>query len=349
MKQMPKDTILFKKDSDHAVAFNYNYFKNYYANHYNDVYEAIYYKAGNERDTWIDYSKTIGLKTGTRNERILQAVRDENFLINFYAIPETNYYDENGFNSLYSPYDGYYDNEMWLSRIQFDYDAIQFSMDEDDLYVTFSEKDNIENAILSLNMIFYNYEVIGSNKVLFKNIKSYLATSYGMDSTKKDIVDIKINAYAWDGLLKRKKITPSRKVDHFFYCDVSLEYNMFIIYNGVMYNYIIDDENKKRFTIPQFLDEEFDSIELDKIAIYRMQYSDPKMECKLYQAKGINNKYLNSVDFLLPVQNSLITLNGIDHTYTVEDICAISYPNTLYSIFGLNNTDKVVSVNFTVG
>ena len=363
MKQMPKDTILliseYKKES---TAYAWNYFKNYFDSP-SVTYSAIYYKAGNDRNTWIDYKKTIQTKQGNREEKIRQALADKSFHINYLDIPDTYYYDECGIRSYYTPYDGYYDNQMWLQRDDMDLnkDAINrdfiknitdqsqyiiYYWSGEDLVVKFPG--NIKDAIISLNMFFYKYEISTSDTIIYRKIKQNLSKQYGFDETADKVYDLRFNVYRWKNLKKEGIYFPKSIINNekYFVMPMEMEHNSFVFYNGVFYTYEIHPTNKNWIKINGLEAGLVD--DLSEISVHVMKSSDKNMEAQMYVHCGVNNRYKNSVDFLLPVSNSVIVYNGVDHEYSVEDDNAIAYQNSTYSIYeSVTYLSEVLSVNFT--
>lgn len=345
---MPKDTILYKIDDNTAIAYDYSYFKRHFESP-TSRYQAVYYKVGDTRSTWVDYKRAIQVKTGTKQERLLAALNDKDFIISITMIPETTYYSSLGIEEKFSPYDGYYENSMWLQRTDnsIDYNSIEYKWDNDDLMVTFPE--DIQDAIISLNMMFYQYEQRDSRHIIYRAIKSKIALYYGMDDTKRDTYFIKFNVYRWENLHKEDPISPIGRQDNMFIMPIAMDTNAFIFYNDVFYTYELSTFDRRWITINGIDASDFNEDFLNQIIVYRMTVTDEEMESRMFIHHGINNRYKNSVDFLLPVSNSLIVYNGLDHEYTVEDDNAILYSDTIYSVNGVDNQTKVLSVNFTKG
>jgi len=381
LRQMPKDTILFVSDdkSRYGIGYSYDYFKGNLVAPSSD-YQKIYYKAGTSRDTWIDYKKTIQLKPGNKEEMIAAALADKDFLVDFRKIPASYVYykgegEESGsevtYRSYYSPYDGYYNHEMWLRRVDSDlnYETINrdkvqpdtdlehhiiYYWDADDLHVIFPESSSgITNAIISINMLFLEYVEVNDKHIVYRNIRPNTAKYFGWDSVTYDTIsmyDIMINVYKWEGLKKERCISPNRiyENNNLFIMPQEMEHNAFIFWNGVMYTYTVSQENSTYIRINGIDADTFSPSKLNEIKVYPMTSETENMETQIYVHCGVNNRYKNSVDFLLPVADSLIVYNGVDHTYAVEDDNAISYPTSAFSIKGdVTYLSEVLSINFT--
>ena len=378
MKQMPKDTILFKIDDNNAIAYSYDYFKQHFQS-YVTRFKDIFYKAGSDRNSWIDYRKTISLKTGTRDERILSALEDPNFRVNIYQIPDCYLNTADKQREYFTLYDGYYDNSYWLNRIDnklnadsFNYDTlldrlsdgsitqsqfnkyndenIIYTWDGEDLLVTFPE--DVTNSIISLNMVFYDYDELDEpTKVIFRNVKNKIVKALGFDpSLGKSIYDLCFKVYKWQDLSKSKPFVPVGKDGNYLVMNSNMDYDCFITYNGAFYPYEISMETPKKIKLIGLNTFDMDTKQILNIRIFRFKSTVDNMNARLYIHKGFNNRYKNSVDFLLPIANSLITYQGIDHEYAVEDDNAIKYEESLYSVEDdVTQSAEILSVNFIKG
>ena len=161
---MEKDTILFIDNNDYGLAMNYKWFSKHYgevAPHYGQPVK-VFYKCGDTVDTWIDYSQAIQCKSGSRSERIQGALNDVRCRINIKDIPQTDYFDAEGEKQIIAPYDGTFVSSMWVQRTD---DVIlrqnySYKVDENgNLCVTFGSDVDLENSLVSLNSIFYKYQI----------------------------------------------------------------------------------------------------------------------------------------------------------------------------------------------
>lgn len=128
-----------------------------------------------------------------------------------------------------------------------------------------------------------------------------------------------------------------------------LEYNCFIVYNGVMYDYEIDENDRKRFKLKNVDVTNSVLFEIDDIYVYEMKSEFPNTEVRKYIAQGIGNKYRNSVEFALPVKNTMILFNGLDHQYEVARVNGIEYPDSIFSVNHVSNLSFITQVNFIKG
>jgi hypothetical protein len=370
--QMPKDTILFTSVDKNkpGIGYSYEYFKGNFVTPSPD-YQKIYYKAGSSRDTWIDYKKTIQLKPGNRAEMIAAALADPNFLIDFRDIPASYVYDLDGDDTIrqyYTPYDGYYDHEMWLRRVDRELNLtaineetltpetdrsqyIIYHWDADDLYVDFpAQTAGIDNAIISINMLFLEYVKVHAHRIVYRNLKPNIGKHFGWDENDgRNTYDFRFNVYKWQDLAKAAPISPVGKAgsSNYFIMPVEMETNAFIFWNGVSYTYDIAPGDDTYIRIKGINANTFDSTKYNEIKVVRMTPIVDNMEVHRYVHCGINNKYANSVDFLLPVCDSLITYQGVDHEYVVEDDNAIRYIDSSFSLSGdVTYVAEVLSVNF---
>ena len=372
MRQMPKDTILFLSTDRYkrGLAYDYGYFNENLVLPSSD-YQIVYYKAGDTRDTWIDYKRAVQLKSGTKEEIIAKALADPDFLVDFRDIPATYYYfgkDETN-KVYYTPYDGYYDNQMWMLRDDTDInleainrDTIDASTDVsvhiiywwdgDDLYVRYpAECSGIDNAIISINMLFLEYVKLDSHNIVYRNLKRNIGKFFGWDEELGlNFYQIKLCAYKWSGLIKGAPLSPVGIVEgsDYFIMPTDMEHNAFVFWNGVYYTYHVSETNPTYILIDGIKGSTFDVRELNDIKVYPMLSANSEMETHIYVHCGFNNRYKNSIDFLLPIYNSCIVYNGVDHEYVVEDDNAIDYIDSSFSIAGnVTFVSEVLSINFT--
>lgn len=349
---MDKDTILFSNGRV-GIAFNYTYYRNNFTDfspvirkHLSES-TKIFYKMGDNVNTWIDYKRAIQLKTGTYQERLNAALSDRSFVVfDLTLLPETEYYDELGYKHNIAPYDGSYNSAFWVTRTVFNLEAIQTEFIENDLKVTFAPEDDIRNALISLNTFFYEFDIINPHTVLFRNIKSYLSSTPIMEGNG---FIFKIDPYAWNGLTKRPSVTPTMRELEWYYLDYPIEENSIIIYKGVVYDYILDYENKRRFRLKNVDLGILEAFEIDKIEVHEFIATDANREARKYISNGISNRYRNCVEFALPILDGIVLFNGVDNEFEVVDSTAIVYPQTLFAVNHVTSLSFINLINFTWG
>jgi hypothetical protein len=263
-------------------------------------------------------------------------------------IPEAVYYDAQGYMFNITPYDGEYNTAYWLKRVEFDYDALQFQFDGDHLVVAFGENDNLNEALISLNAMFYQHELVDHRTVVFRNVKPLLSKVQTVGSGY-DGYEVRIQAYAWEGLEKNPSVSPVSRDGEWFIMERPIEENCFMIYHGIMYEYELNYDDKRKFKLLNVNPSALSLFKLDELAIYKMTHKEPNKEVRKFITRGIGNKYRDSVDFTLPIRNSLITFNGVDSEYEVTDNASIFYPDSLFSVRHVSNLSFVAQVNFTLG
>jgi hypothetical protein len=349
---MDQNTILFVQKNGGGIAFDYNYYRNNYDKYSNLVADPqmILFKMGTTAFDWIDYRRAIQTKSGGWTDRLQAAYNDSAYKItDLRQIPETTYYDAQGFQFFIPPYDGEYNTAFWLARTNFNYDAIQFAFNNDDLLVTFDEKDNINNAVLSLNSMFYNWEMVDYHTALFRNVKPLLTKIQTVGSDDYNNYATRIQAYSWEGLNKKPAVFPTGRQGTWFILDAPIEENSFIIYHGIMYEYELDYNDKRKFQLLNVTAEALAMFSLDEVFVYQMVHQDANKEARKYITRGIGNRYLNSVDFTLPINNSMVLFNGVDSEYTVQEVAAIEYPESLFSPTHVSNLSFITQINFMLG
>ena len=349
---MDADTILFIKNQLQATAFNYNYYTYNNTKHMDEVSGAtsVYYKVNDNRDSWIDLERAIALKTGSFTDRINAALLDDEFKIDITTIPECKYYDENGYIYTVTPMDGLYDAEFWIPRIVVpDFtDAQWVGLNNDDLQITFPETADIRQALISLNRFFYLYDVIDPHTIVFRNIKQNL-TKVRTTGDIREQYDLRVQVYLWDGLNKEPAIRPHRRIGEYLEFYEELNYNYIVIYNGVVYDYELDESNRKRIRLKGLTLTAISGFRLDQVRAYEFTVSAPGVICKKYVTHGIGNRWKNSVDFVLPIQDGIVLYEGVDHEYEVFTNYSIQYPPTLFSILHTSTLADVMLVNFMRG
>jgi hypothetical protein len=354
MKQsMDKDTILFVQQNRGGVAFNIGFYRNNYDKFSNFVAdpEAILYKMGNTAQDWIDYRRAVQTKTGSLQERLQKAYADPAYRItDLRQIPETQYYDASGYMFSIPPYDGEYNTAYWLKRTSYSYDKIQYAFDGDHLIVTFDANDNINDAMISLNAMFYHFELINFHTVVFKNVKPLLPkiNTVGERATY-DGYGVRIQCYAWDNLDKQPPVFPTRRDGEWFILERPIEENCFIVYHGIMYEYELDYQDKRRIRLLNVNPSSLTLFMLDDIFIYRFAHTEANKEARKFITRGIGNKYKNSVEFTLPIDNSMVLFNGVDSEFEVVAPASIMYPQSLFSVMHVSNLSFIAQVNFMLG
>ena len=344
---MDKDTILFTFNNKKALAFNIDYFRLNHALHTDYLFDPvnIYYKLYDEQTSWSDYQRAIHNQSGSYYDRLLKAYADPEFKItNMKLIPACDYYDANGIKHEIPPFDGIVDQAFWLDRIVYDTSKITYEVTGDDLVVSFDK--DITNAFVSLNSLFYPTELLNDKTVVFRNIIDRLPKSEMFGET---IVNFKIDAYAWENLTKLDPLFPNARNGEYFYMEKPIEYNCIIIYNGTVLKYELDEENKSRFKINDLDTFQLENMVLDEMAVYQMDYDKPNMVARAYWQSGIGNRYKGTVDFTLPVRNSMILYNGIDAEYEIVDTNMVFYPETLFSVTEVTTLSFIQQVNFMLG
>ena len=384
---MEKDTILFVSDKNWAMGLNYNYYLSNYYKLNNRIMDpiAIYYKVGETSDTWIDLDKAVALLTGTFADRIKQAMQLEEYRIrDLKLIPQTEYHDAKGHIYNISPYDGQYDASFWVDRMDTVYDY-SYTVEGNNLYVVFNtDKDiDLENSMISLNGLFTQYRIIGDRTIKYLNIVDQLYinqinfTNMTLSQVKEEIAylqekvrtgkasdedirrlnnliqsqfkeyTVNVKVYTWKNVLKSKPILPRERVGEWITLDHFVDENCFVIYKGQMLEYELSTVQKNNIRLKDVPIENLEMFELGKLQVYQMTCSEPNQLIRKYVSKGYNNRYKNSVDFVLPIKNSLVVYEGLDHEYEITDEASILYPGTRFSPSYVNDNANIYQVNFT--
>jgi hypothetical protein len=306
---------------------------------------------GDTAQDWIDYRRAVQTKTGSLRDRLEKAYQDPAYRItDLRQIPESEYYDDNGYKFFIPPYDGEYNTAYWLKRVEFNYDEITYGFDGDHLVINFPETDNLNDAMISLNSMFYHHELLDYHTVAFRNIKPLLPKIQTLDAKGSfDGYGIRIQAYAWEGLDKQPPVFPIRRDGEWFILERPIEENSFMVYHGIMYEYKLDYEDKRRFKLLNVSPTALPLFNLDDLFVYRMVHSEVNKEVRKFITRGIGNKYKNSVEFTLPIESSMVLFNGVDSEFEIVDPASIVYPESLFSVMHVSNLSFIAQVNFTLG
>lgn len=348
IKSMDKDSILFVRNGV-GVGYNMNFYRGNFGSlpEILDDPQYIFYKTF--EGVWIDFKRAVQTNTGSLEQRIAKAAIDPDYRIDdLRVIPETRYYDVYGYMFTIAPYDGVYNSSNWLDRIEYDYDAIQFELNGEDLKVTFKETENINEAFISINSLFFPFVRVDHHTVVFRDIKPHLFKVATVGELI-DSYDIRIKVYAWKGLNKLPPIFPHRREAEWLVMEKEIQENCIVIYRNVMYEYETHPLDRKRVRLLGMSLAAIDVININDVYFYEMKSTAVNFESRRYISRGVSNKYRDSVDFPLPVKNSLILFNGVDNEYEVQDINAIHYPGSIYSVNGVANLPFVAQINFTKG
>lgn len=348
VKTMDNGSILFVR-GDKGVGYNMAYYQANFGSlpEVMDDPQHIFYKTS--EGVWIDFKRAVQTNTGSLSQRIAKASADGDYRIDdLRLIPESHYYDVYGYRFEIAPYDGIYNSTHWLERVQYDYDAVKFELSGDDLRVTFGEKDNINEAFISLNGLFFPFVRTNLRTVVFRDVKPHLV-KVATVGEEAEHYDLRVQAYSWKGLNKLPAIFPQRRESQWLVMERAIGQNYIVIYRNVMYEYETHPTDPRRVRILGMGLAAIDVINLNDVYFYEMKSTAPNYESRKYISRGVSNKYRDSVDFPLPIYNSMILFNGVDSEFEIQDVNAIHYPRSFYSVNGVANLSFVAQVNFTRG
>ena len=384
---MEKDTILFISSENWGMGLNYTYYQGNYHKIANKITDPIniYYKVGDTSDTWIDLDRAVALLDGTFADRIQQAFQREEFRVrDLKLIPQCEYHDAKGRIHQISPYDGQYDASLWVDRIDMDYNY-SYTVEGNNLYIKFDSSCDIDlkNSMISLNGLFSNYKIIGTHTIKYLNIVDQLYinqinfTNMTLTEVKDEILrlqekmrigvasesdinrlnnliqsqykeyTVNIKVYTWKNILKSPVISPRIRIGEWITLDKMIDENCFVIYKGQILEYELSATQKNNIRLKDVPLENLEMFELGKLQVYQMTCSEPNQVIKKYISKGINNRFRNTVDFVLPIKNSLVVYEGLDHEYEILDEATVLYPGTRFSPSYVNDKSLIYQVNFT--
>lgn len=364
---MDKDTIVYILDDKkygnvYSRAYNREYIKRNYASEYKRIEKAnrIYYKVGNGFDTWIDYRKAIQNNKGTYDERINLALKNPDMKLSedLREIPTTLYTDNEGYENIIPPNDGMINKAYWLERE----DRGIFEPvckptirnvgkeKEHSIDLMFEFSVDVDDALITLNGFFKEYEQLSPRKILYRNIGAELPkiTIFNEDKPDNTTYDYNIKVYKWKGL---KKLPEKRPIERTEKNTIKFEQEItrdgLLIYNGLIYDYKIvnnheievcgiDADKLKEFILDEFMYIKFVSVDGRDIV------------CN-FKTNAIINNLANEAAFVKSVDNSLITYNGVDMDYEVMDNFTVKYPQSLFGTREVPNDANIVSISFYYG
>ena len=353
MNQMKENTILFITDENRAVGFDKTYYDQNNDLHRLEIGEPkkVFYKLYESRDSWIDLQKTVQLKPGDFLQRIQAAINDLSLRIfDLKQIPETKYYDSNGMFHMISPFDGMYNTDYWLKRRTFkDFVSAEWTgLNNTDLRIAFDPTDNVYDAVISLNTLFHQYDILNGHVILFRNVKPLL-TKIRTTGDVREQYDLKIDVFAWENLRKKVPFTPINRMNDWLILPRECNNNCFVIYNGVFYDYEVNETDKRKIKLKGITVQAISNFRLDKVFVHEFESTIPNKTSRKYLTYGIGNRYKNSVDFVLPIQDSMVIYNGVDNEFEMDSMYSIHYPETLFSIMHVSVLNFVYAINFMKG
>lgn len=465
---MEKDTILFIDENNYGLGMEYSWFSKHYgeiAEHYGQPVK-VFYKCGDTIDTWIDYNQAVQSKAGSRTERLQGALNDARCHINIKDIPQTDYFDREGYKQIIAPYDGAFVSSMWSQRtdkvsyseyreemdsgmfIEPKYDFI-YTIEDGKLVITFNNEIDLENSLISLNSIFYKYQIDRKlpNRIFYtpdivnelavdtinltnideeeqheklnglslqiknytylitelqkdvrkleeelkkaensvlgfydnyqeklaeeakkinieKHLKVKIKELYNLEVTRDRLQKeynrihlnivreyrVNIKVYTWEDVVKSDPIRVNGRIGEWFTTEEPIDDNAIVFYNGVIQNHEVSKYDKRQFKITDgYSILSLEAFEVGKFTIFNMTSKNKDRCIKKYVINGYNNKHRDTVEFALPVRQSLITYNGVDFDYEIHDNSTIYYPGGYkHSTNFVENDAKVQSINFSI-
>ena len=109
-------------------------------------------------------------------------------------------------------------------------------------------------------------------------------------------------------------------------------------------DFVVNPINSNQF---KFVDVPLSSMKMmsfGKIRIHKFSHTDPNRGIRKCVIRGHNNVHRNTVDFVLPVHQSLIVYEGVDHQYDVVESATIVYSTDVNYV---DDSARVYSINFT--
>lgn len=209
-----------------------------------------------------------------------------------------------------------------------------------------SEINIIKGDIATLN------ENISKESLRIEEIKSERSTllqkyNYIYSSSLRHEYAVKVRVYSWEHVIKSTYITPKERQGEWFKLNVPIDDNCIIIYKGQILQYEVSSADNRLFRLDGIDYGNLSSFEIGKIQVYQMKTDLPNSTIQRYVIKGHANKHKNTVDFVLPIKQSLILYEGIDHEYEILDSGSIMYSDTTFGTLKVSDTSNILSINFT--
>lgn len=261
-----------------------------------------------------------------------------------------------------------------------------YSIEGNHLYIRFNEDIDIDlkNSMISLNGLFTPYKILGKNLIKYINIVDQLYINqvnftnmsneeiheeidllkqkqrtgtitdaetirlYNLIQSLYKMYTVKINVYTWENIEKSENIPSVGRNGEWITLSKYVDDNCFVIYKGQMLDYEVNEINKSKIRLKDVDIERLRMFDLSKLYVYQMTSTEQNRELRKFIAKGINNRHRNTVDFVLPVEQSLVVYEGIDHEYEIIDEGTVLYSGTKFSPSFVNDYSTISQINFTV-
>ena len=365
-KHMEKNTIFFIGDK-FCRAFDYEVYKNRF-NEINDLIKnpkKIFYKVNDDFNSWIKYKEAMQNLSGTYQDRINKALESPAFRLSseLTELPACIYMDSEGYEHYIMPNDGQMIDSYWIDRedIIHDYPTITLlkqGTEEKPRYdIKMKFNWDITDAFISLNSFFYDFDILGYNEVIFRNVGELLPNFIPLDrleSSEKTYYETEVSIIKWAGTRKSKRVYPEMRNENIFTFKEEVDEHVLFFYNGIYYRHELVNKNSnnksKEVKILDLDASVLEYIDLDMLYYIKLLSVDDKCTIKKYEMKGTNNVFPNEVHFSQRINDAMITCNGRDISYLIKDKYSIEYPvfsNSLGDL--LSNNSNVYATLFYVG
>jgi len=322
-EQMDPQTMLFIGDN-YCKAYDLSYLNRNFSRLSKELQNAkeIYYKPRQSRNSWFNYKKAL-LSTENQklsySQRVILGSKANKLSDDLHEIPEAVFIDYLSYIFRIGPRDGLdvADIPFRLERFIDDYKLIVKYFPEKRCYgllVMFSNV--ISGGLIAINGLFEEFEFLSDDTIVYYENENFKIPRNQLGEIVLE--DIKIKVFKWDGasIDLESIVKPVRRDGEYFYFDEEIDDDYILIYNGVIYPYIINEYNAHYV---QLTDTDFDDFSV----------FDPE-KCRLYRAKDNTNNilhvarmygFLNKVDniiyFPATVENSMVLYNGCYHEYSI--------------------------------
>jgi len=318
IQEIPAKTFVFvMKGKRKALGYAINYLNENFNKIQKNLsnIESIFYKVNDDRNSWIDYTKTVKTYNGSLYDRVTQGLINFKLSPTLEEIPELIYTDVSGFSYDIDHHDGtnigYYENV----RICRDPNTFIIEQVNKDLIVDFGV--NVEDSLILLNGLFEPFEYISDSQVIFKKYKDVISL--------EDFMKPEIEVFTWNNIIISDNIqTPIDKVNSWFKFNNPVSENSFLFYNKVLYFFEVNQNDNTKIRIKFINDSDQENFTFENVKLIPYGTKDGR-ELKTIIERGINNANTNIVRFPRNTFNSIVLYEGIYHNYETLDNNMINF------------------------
>jgi hypothetical protein len=307
---MDENTILFKGEG-FSHAFDERFFKNNFEELIKLVKDSrnIFYKFNNNRDSWFDIKEAFNIIDGFKKEKYYNGYKTLKLSSVLSELPETVFTDQYGYMHTIERRDGLAVFNT-IDRVQSQQITLAQSIDFDGNLVVDSNVP-LNNAIVCLNHVFYDYTQVTPNRIIFDKNTSFFNSNEPNENA--------VRVFLWNNLIKQPRVQPISRDEEWFVFENEIDTNSLLFYNGVYYLYERNLVNPKKLRLIDIDLVDYSTFDLNKMYLVKFVHVDPLVEIAKIDAQGNNNYAENFSSFEDAVTNSMVLYNGVHHDYTLTN------------------------------